>query len=132
MNLHRANTADQAANKVAIKTVSAARSQTDNAVENREVWKDALRKIITGYSTVRLMQWKNREVWKDALRKIITGYSTVRLNLSAAVCAPAVVESVTITVNVTVPLWVGVPDKTPALGDNAIPFGGAPFTTDHT
>lgn len=107
MNLHRANTADQAANKVAIKTVSAARSQTDNAVENREVW-------------------------KDALRKIITGYSTVRLNLSAAVCAPAVVESVTITVNVTVPLWVGVPDKTPALGDNAIPFGGAPFTTDHT
>jgi hypothetical protein len=82
LNLHRANTADQAANKVAIKTVSAARSQTDNAVENREVW-------------------------KDALRKIITGYSTVRLNLSAAVCAPAVVESVTITVNVTVPLWVG-------------------------
>jgi hypothetical protein len=39
------------------------------------------------------------------------------------------VESFTITVKATVPLWVGVPDNTPAL-DNEIPFGGAPLTTD--
>ena len=40
------------------------------------------------------------------------------------------IESVTITVKVTAPLWVGVPDNIPAL-DNAIPFGRAPLTTDH-
>ena len=62
----------------------------------------------------------------------VVHYATVRLKLSVAVCAPGVVESVTITVKVAVPLWVGVPDNTPALGDSAIPFGGAPFTTDHT
>jgi hypothetical protein len=64
-------------------------------------------------------------------RIIYAGYSTVRSNLSIAVCAPMAVESVTITVKVTVPLWVGVPDNVPAL-DNAIPFGGAPLTIDHT
>ena len=65
-------------------------------------------------------------------RIIYAGYSTVRSDLSIAVCAPMAVKSVTITVKVTVPLRVGVPDNTPALGDNAIPFGGAPLTTDHT
>src|SRR5262245_65509666 len=62
----------------------------------------------------------------------VVHYATVRLKLSVAVCAPGVVESVTITVKVAVALWVGVPDNTPALGDSPIPFGGAPFTTDHT
>ena len=57
-----------------------------------------------------------------SVSRLITHYSTVRLKLSVAVCAPGVVESVTITVKVTVPLWVGVPDNTPVLGDNAIPF----------
>ena len=40
-------------------------------------------------------------------------------------------ESVTITVNAKLPTVVGVPDNTPALGDNAMPAGGAPLTTDH-
>ena len=66
------------------------------------------------------------------MRIICGSYSTVRSNLSVAVCATGAVESVTVTVKVTVPLWVGVPDNTPALGDNAIPFGGAPIMTDHT
>jgi hypothetical protein len=40
------------------------------------------------------------------------------------------VESVTITVKMTVAIWVGVPDNNPAL-ENAIPFGKAPLTIDH-
>jgi hypothetical protein len=55
---------------------------------------------------------------------ICAGYSTVRSNLPVAVRAPVVVEPVTITVKVTVPLWVGVPDNIPVLGDSAMPFAG--------
>jgi hypothetical protein len=57
-------------------------------------------------------------------------YWTVRSKLPVAVCAPAAVESVAITVKVTAPLWVGVPDKIPAVV-NVIPLGGPPLTTDH-
>jgi hypothetical protein len=54
------------------------------------------------------------------------GYSAVRSKLSVAICVPVMVESVTVTVKVAAPLWVGVPDNIPAL-DNAIPFGRAPL-----
>jgi hypothetical protein len=57
---------------------------------------------------------------------------TVRVNVFVAVSGVGVVESETPTANVKLPAAVGVPDNTPALGDNAMPFGGAPLTTDHT
>ena len=57
---------------------------------------------------------------------------TVRFNVFVAVNCVGVVESETPTLKVKLPAAVGVPDNTPALGDNAIPFGRAPLTTDHT
>jgi hypothetical protein len=56
---------------------------------------------------------------------------TVRVNVFVAVSGVGVVESETPTAKVKLPTAVGVPDNTPALGDNAIPFGRAPLTTDH-
>ena len=58
--------------------------------------------------------------------------ATVRVNVFVAVSCVGVVESETPTAKVKLPGAVGVPDKTPALGDNAIPSGRAPLTTDHT
>ena len=57
---------------------------------------------------------------------------TVRVNAFAVVCGVGVVESETPTLKLKLPIAVGVPDNTPVLGDNAIPFGRAPLTTDHT
>jgi hypothetical protein len=57
---------------------------------------------------------------------------TVRDNVFVAVSGVGVVESDSPTAKVKLPAEVGVPDNTPALGDNAMPFGGAPLTTDHT
>ena len=59
--------------------------------------------------------------------------ATVRVNVFVAVSGVGVVESQTLTVKIKLPPGaVGVPDNTPALGDNAIPFGSTPLTTDHT
>lgn len=55
----------------------------------------------------------------------------VRVNVFVAVSCAEVVESETLTVKVKLPAAVGVPDNIPELGDNAIPFGKAPLTTDH-
>ena len=56
----------------------------------------------------------------------------MRVNVFVAVSGVGVVESETPTANVKLPAAVGVPDNTPAISDNAMPFGGAPLTTDHT
>jgi hypothetical protein len=54
------------------------------------------------------------------------------VNVFVVVSGVGVAESETPTPKVKLPVAVGVPDSTPALGDNAIPFGRAPLTTDHT
>jgi hypothetical protein len=51
----------------------------------------------------------------------------VRVNVFVAVSCVGVVESETPTAKVKLPAAVGVPDNTPALGDNAMPFGGEPL-----
>jgi hypothetical protein len=55
---------------------------------------------------------------------------TVSVNVFVAVSGAGVVESETPTAKVKLPAAV-IPDNSPVLGDNAIPFGGAPLTTDH-
>lgn len=57
--------------------------------------------------------------------------TTVRVSVVVAVSCVGAVESETLTVKVKLPAAAGVPDNTPELGDNPIPFGKAPLNTDH-
>jgi hypothetical protein len=55
----------------------------------------------------------------------------LRVSVVVAVSCVGAVESETLTVKVKLPAAAGVPDNTPELGDNPIPFGKAPLNTDH-